>query len=54
MKTRISCTEGVEIAGCMAMNRRTPSAIEVNQRVIRKKTAARIQGIKMAFLGNCH
>lgn len=38
----------------MAMNRRAPSAIEVNQRVIRKKTAARIQGIKMDFFGNCH
>lgn len=53
MKTRISCTGGVEAAGCMTMNIRTPSAMEVSQRVIRKKTAARIQGIKMAFLGNC-
>ena len=29
-----------------------PSAIEVNQRVVRKKIVARIQGTMIAFLGN--
>lgn len=48
---RISCTGGLVGPGCSTMNKRTPSAIEANQRVMKRNTTARIQGIRIAFRG---